>query len=72
MKYGVCFFGVPKLSEADLKRLDEALGFLEIYVKDGFVAGKKFTIADVTVAITVSVIEAFGHDLAPFPKVKKH
>lgn len=60
------------LDEAKKARLSEALGFFETMLKSSkkFATGDCFTIADLSLCITVSQIEAFDFNLRPFPKIK--
>lgn len=55
-------------------KLDEALGFLSEYIQreGGYVAGKHLTIADISVAATISTIDAAGHDLSKFSNVLEY
>lgn len=63
--------GAP-LDESKKARLLEALGFLETMLKNKkFTTGDDFTLADLTLCVTVSQIEAFQFGLNPFPKVRK-
>lgn len=63
--------GAP-LDESKKARLSEALGFLESMLKNKkFATGDDFTLADLTLCVTVSQIEAFKFGLNPFPKVRK-
>ncbi|CAO1421673.1 unnamed protein product [Diamesa hyperborea] len=63
--------GAP-LDESKKARLAEALGFLETMLKGKrFSTGDAFTLADLTLAVTTSQIEAFEFDLRPYPKVRK-
>lgn len=63
--------GAP-LDEAKKARLAEALGFFESMLKNKkFSTGDDFTLADLTLAVTISQIEAFEFNLYPFPKIRK-
>ncbi|CAO1442476.1 unnamed protein product [Diamesa serratosioi] len=63
--------GAP-LDESKKARLAEALGFLETMLNGKqFSTGDSFTLADLTLAVTTSQIEAFEFDLRPYPKVRK-
>lgn len=63
------FHGVP-LDEDKKARLDEALGFLEEMLKGHtWVAVNHFTIADLALTVTVSQLEAFGHDLSAYTRI---
>lgn len=69
--YPMMFAGAPK-DEEKVKKLDEALVFL-----DGFLAGSRYaagdhlTIADHSLAASVSTIEAVGLDLSPYANVSR-
>lgn len=63
--------GAP-LDESKKARLAEALGFFEAMLKNKkFVTGDDFTLADLSLCVTVSQIESFEFNLFPFPKVRK-
>ncbi|CRL07086.1 CLUMA_CG020085, isoform A [Clunio marinus] len=60
------------LDESKKARLVEALGFFEALLKNKkFSTGDDFTLADLSLCVTVSQIEAFNFDLYPFPKIRK-
>jgi len=68
--YYPIFLAKKKPTEAGLARLDAALGFLEAFLRETtYAAGDTLTIADLTIAATLSTTEAAGHSLAKFPKV---
>lgn len=63
--------GAP-LDETKKARLSEALGFFESMLKNKkFTTGDDFTLADLSLCVTISQIEAFQFNLLPFPKVRK-
>jgi glutathione S-transferase len=66
------FGGQPSLSQEKLDKLDEALGYLEHYLADGYVAGSSLTIADFANLASLATIQAVGHDLSKFPKVEAY
>lgn len=68
-QYPVIFFGQPKFDDDKLKRLDDAVEFVESYLEHGYIAGSTLSIADIAVVVTLSTMEAFGHNLEKFPKV---
>jgi len=70
--YPVLFADQPAFSEDKLKRIDEALEFLDTYLEHGYVAGGQLTIADVSVVATLSTMEAVGQDFSRFPKVRDY
>lgn len=59
------------LDQTKKAKLAEALGWFEAMLKQyTWAAANHFTIADVTLCVTVSQIEAFEFDLHPYPKVR--
>jgi len=57
---------------AKLVKLNESLEFVELFLKDGgFIAGKQLTIADFSLAGSLSTIQAC-HGLSKFPKTEKY
>ena len=60
------------MNQDKLENLNEALGFLEVYVKDGYVAGSRLTIADHAVIASLSTIDSVGHDLSKFVNVREY
>lgn len=63
------FTGVP-LDEKKKKRLDDSLECFEGMLKGRtWAAVNHFTIADLSLAVTVSQIEAFDHDLSSFTRI---
>jgi len=65
--YPVMFAG-QSLDPAKLDKLNDVLGFAELYLKDGFIAGSQLTIADFSMAAVLSTIQTC-HDLSKFPKI---
>lgn len=62
-------YGEP-LEEVNKNRLDQALGFFEEMLKGRtWAAVNHFTIADLSLTVTVSQIEAFGHNLSAYTRV---
>lgn len=61
------------LDEAKKARLAEALQFFEAMLNKErkFSTSDDFTVADLTLCVTVSQIEAFKFDMLPYPKVRK-
>lgn len=57
------------MDPAKLEKLNEALGHVENFLKDGFIAGSELTIADFSMAVILSTIEATGHDFSDFPEI---
>ncbi|KAG5673361.1 hypothetical protein PVAND_003418 [Polypedilum vanderplanki] len=64
--------GAP-LDETKKAKLAEGLRYFENMLKADklFATGNDFTIADLSLCITVSQIEAFNFDMLPYPKVRK-
>lgn len=63
--------GAP-LDESKKAKLNEALGWLDTILKGRkFSAADQFTIADLTLMVTISQIEAFEFDLYPHGNVKQ-
>lgn len=63
--------GAP-LDETKKARLAEALGFFESMLKNKkFSTGDDFTLADLSLCVTISQVETFAFNLHPFPKVRK-
>ncbi|ODM95238.1 Glutathione S-transferase D7 [Orchesella cincta] len=54
---------------AKVAKLDEALGYVEDFLKDGFIAGSELTIADFSMVAILSTIKSFGHDMSNFPEI---
>jgi glutathione S-transferase len=61
------------LDESKKARLAEGLQFYEAMLKKEkkFTTSDDFTIADLSLCVTVSQIEAFQFDMLPYPKVRK-
>jgi glutathione S-transferase len=55
-----------------LAKIDEALGYVELFLKDGYIAGSELTIADFSLAATLSTIEACDYDFSKFTKVTEY
>ncbi|XP_062125730.1 LOW QUALITY PROTEIN: glutathione S-transferase D7 [Drosophila sulfurigaster albostrigata] len=64
------FIGAP-LDEGKRARLTEAVGWLNAILEGReFAAADHFTIADLTLLVTVSQLEAFGLELKPYKHVR--
>lgn len=62
--------GAP-LDETKKARLAEALGWLDDILKGRtWLADENFTVADLSIAVTVSQIEAYEFDLGPFARIR--
>jgi len=70
--FPVLFADQPAFSEDKLKKIDEALDFLDTYLEHGYVAGGKLTIADVSIVVSLSTMEAAGQDFSRLPKVRDY
>ncbi len=58
------------LDESKKARLDEALGWFDSILKGRiWCAADAITVADISLAVTVSQIEAFDFDLKPYQRV---
>jgi len=66
--YPVMFAGQKSVEQAKLDKLNDVLGFAELYLKDGFIAGSQLTIADFSMAAVLSTIQTC-HDISKFPKI---
>jgi len=62
-------FAKQPIDEEKMTKLDEALGFLEEYLAEGYVAGGHLTIADFALCASLTTMEACGHDMSKFSKV---
>jgi len=56
-----------------LKKVEEVLGYVELFLKDGFIAGSNLTIADFSMAAVLSTIEATGIlDFSKYAKITEY
>lgn len=63
------FFGAP-LDESKKARLEEALGWFDVMLKGRtWCAHDSITVADITLCVTVSQIEAMDFDLKPYARI---
>lgn len=70
---GPMFFDYPR-TEQGLMRVKMVVGVFEEYFKrlgKKYVAGDTVTIADISLACSMTVLEAIKFDLTPYPLVKK-
>lgn len=67
----VIFHGDPA-EEPKKEAILEALGYFEAMLKDGdsWAAADTFTVADLTLTVSVAQIESIGVDLEPYPKMQ--
>uniref|UniRef100_A0A1A9ZZ13 Glutathione S-transferase D7 n=1 Tax=Glossina pallidipes TaxID=7398 RepID=A0A1A9ZZ13_GLOPL len=65
------FMGAP-FDESKKAKLSEALGWFDAILKGhNYAAADQFTIADITLLVTLSQIDAFGFDLLPYTRIKQ-
>ncbi|KAL9899373.1 glutathione S transferase D11 isoform 1-T1 [Glossina fuscipes fuscipes] len=65
------FMGAP-FDESKKAKLSEALGWFDAILKGrNYAAADQFTIADLTLLVTLSQIDAFGFDLLPYARIKQ-
>ncbi|KAJ8925401.1 hypothetical protein NQ315_009233 [Exocentrus adspersus] len=68
--FPVLFLGEDQIFDEHKTPLEEALGFLDVFLEgNDFVTGNKLTIADCSLAASVSTIAAVGWDLSPYSNV---
>ncbi|EFA06571.1 glutathione S-transferase 1 [Tribolium castaneum] len=68
--FPVLFLGEDEILDEHKTALDEALGFLDIFLEgNSFVAGDKLTVADCSLVASVSSIVAVGWDITPYSNV---
>ncbi|KAK2588572.1 hypothetical protein KPH14_006346 [Odynerus spinipes] len=64
-------FGAPR-DETKFEKIGTAIGFLEKFLENqNYVAGKNMTIADLTIAATISQFEVIKYDLSKYKNVAK-
>lgn len=69
--YPMMFGGAP-FDQSKKEKLDEAFGFLNTFLEgQTWVAGPKLTIADISIAASVSTCEAVGYPIKNYPNVYK-
>jgi len=72
-RFGEAYFPIifrkQKADEEKMSKLNEALGWLDGYLAEGYSAGSEMTIADFPIMSTLSTMEAVGHDLEEFSAV---
>uniref|UniRef100_A0A1A9W7A8 GST C-terminal domain-containing protein n=1 Tax=Glossina brevipalpis TaxID=37001 RepID=A0A1A9W7A8_9MUSC len=70
--YFPTLFMGASFDETKKAKLSEALGWFEAILKGrNYAAAEQFTIADLTLLVTLSQIDAFGFDLLPYPRIKQ-
>lgn len=71
--YYPIMFAKAKFEPEKIKKLDEALGYLEEFLTETtYAAGNNLTIADFSIAASLSTIDSVGHDLTAFPKINAY
>ncbi|CAL8118400.1 unnamed protein product [Orchesella dallaii] len=66
-------FAKTPLDPEKLKKVEEVLGYVELFLKDGFIAGSNLTIADFSMASILSTIEATAIlDFSKFAKISEY
>lgn len=59
------------LDESKKAKLEEAMGWFEAVLKNhSFAAGPNFTLADISLCVTVSQIESFKFEMNAYPRIK--
>ncbi|XP_063391066.1 glutathione S-transferase D7-like isoform X4 [Cydia fagiglandana] len=70
--YAPMLFHGDEYNEDNAAKLDEALGWLNTMLEGrAFVAGDNMTIADITIVVTLTNLEAFGYDFSAHDNVTK-
>ncbi|XP_063370310.1 glutathione S-transferase D7-like isoform X1 [Cydia amplana] len=70
--YAPVLFHGDEYNEESAAKLDEALGWLNSMLEGrAFVAGDNMTIADITIVVTLSNLDAFGYDFSAHDNVTK-
>ncbi|KAJ3646015.1 hypothetical protein Zmor_023627 [Zophobas morio] len=68
--FPVLFQGEEEIYDEHKTSLDEALGFLDVFLEgNDFVAGKNLTVADCCLVASVSSIVSVGWDITPYSNV---
>ncbi|KAJ8724373.1 hypothetical protein PYW08_015847 [Mythimna loreyi] len=70
--YVPMLFNGEEYNEEKAAKLDEALGWLNTFL-DGqaFVAGEDLTVADISIIVTITNLDAFGYDMSAHENVMK-
>ncbi|XP_063634756.1 glutathione S-transferase D7-like isoform X4 [Cydia splendana] len=70
--YAPMLFHGDEYNEDNAAKLDEALGWLNTMLEGrAFVAGDNMTIADITIVVTLTNLDAFGYDFSAHDNVTK-
>ncbi|CAI6368635.1 unnamed protein product [Macrosiphum euphorbiae] len=71
-QYYMWIFGYSKKTEKKEKLLQEAIGFLDTFLKNSdWVAGDSMTLADISLVSSISTFEVSGVDLSRYENVSK-
>lgn len=69
--FPLLFLGETKISEDKKNSLNEAIGFLEKFLHGRtWLCGNSYTLADISIYVSLSSIVAVGWDISNFPNVK--
>nr|UYI58575.1 glutathione S-transferase 4 [Grapholita molesta] len=70
--YAPILFRGEEYNEENAAKLDEALGWLNVMLEGKvFVAGDNMTIADITIVVTLTNLDAFNYDFSAHENVSK-
>lgn len=70
-QFPTMFIGAP-LDEGKRARLSEAVGWLNVILEGReYAAAGHFTIADLTLMVTISQLDAFGFELNPYKHIRQ-
>lgn len=70
--YAPILFRGEEYNEDNAAKLDEALGWLNVMLEGKvFVAGDNMTIADITIVVTLTNLDAFNYDFSAHENVSK-
>ncbi|ENN74627.1 hypothetical protein YQE_08747, partial [Dendroctonus ponderosae] len=70
IKFPILFLGEDQILDENKQPLEEALGFLDVFLdENSYVAGDKLTVADCSLAASVSSIVAIGWDIKAYENV---
>lgn len=70
--FPVLFLGEDTIEEEKKINLEEALGFLDVFIgENNFTCGNNLTIADCSLAASISTLVAIGWNISPYQNVSK-
>lgn len=55
-----------------MAKVDDVLAYVELFLKDGYIAGSELTIADFSMAAILSTIESCEYDMSKFTKTSEY